>query len=230
MRKYIAGVYEATWAGCYHSQTQIDPPAYAGNFFNGGTQYGERVPWQVNRAGCLAVCGGNLATLKVDNPAMYASSKYAYALYYAAGVPEVAANNDQNCICSLGPVQAGGTAQCENYFGGDKFTMDYLYAIDISEQPSAGAVRRRADRLRQKALLDETLNQYCPAGLTPCHVAPNSEGYECIDTSSELGEFRGWAKLTGQSRAVGACLANMPAGLAASARCWAKSKWSARRR
>lgn len=180
--------YEWTWAGCYAGQTQINPPAYAGNFFNGplGVQWGVRFGYY-DRSECLKTCASRLSALKTSDPADYAAAKYAYVLFFTEGSPEIQQGDRvYKCICALGPVE-GTPAQCENYNGGPAYTMDYLYAVQINDLvPSAAPNRRREAQRRKQEMLHAKLHAHCPVGYTPCHVELNSESYECIDTSSEL--------------------------------------------
>ncbi|WOO85384.1 Protein priA [Vanrija pseudolonga] len=184
-----AGIpYEWTWAGCYAGQTQIDPPAYAGNFFNApaGTQWGVRLGY-LDRSDCLRICSSRLSTLKTTDPADYASTKYAYALLFTEGSPEVQQGEQvHKCICALGPVE-GTPAQCEDYNGGEKFTMSYLYAVQINDViPSAAPNRRREAQRKKQEMLHAKLHAHCPVGYTPCRIALNGDSYECIDTDTEL--------------------------------------------
>ncbi|KAL1405633.1 hypothetical protein Q8F55_009272 [Vanrija albida] len=192
MKNYASSgpTYEWRWAGCYREMTQSPTPPYDGSFFNGGRQahYGNRLASGLDRAGCLSACTTSISRLKYDYPEAYYVDRYAYVLYWAYWAPEKRAGFESSCHCVLGPVE-GTPVACEDYGAEPKFsfTQNYLYVVEIeSDEPSGAPERRRAQRRRKQALLDAEMNPYCPSGLIACRVAEGSDGYECLDTTSEL--------------------------------------------
>lgn len=62
-----------------------------------------------------------------------------------------------------------------------------------SVQPSGGLqYRRAAERAR---LSEAKANPHCPRGMDAC-IVPGTDGYECLNTSYELGASGFWAVLT----------------------------------
>ncbi|OCF41504.1 hypothetical protein I317_04707 [Kwoniella heveanensis CBS 569] len=87
-----------------------------------------------------------------------------------------------------------------------------IFFHDADASASGLARRNLRDRLR-RAMRAEA--QYCPSGLTACNVYGSEDGYECVDTSSDLeacggcihGEFGKSSSVQGQDcTAVGAKL------------------------
>ncbi|KAL1409142.1 hypothetical protein Q8F55_005971 [Vanrija albida] len=92
--------------------------------------------------------------------------------------------------------QFAGSARscyCANYFPVDvqrptqNCPPNYFYAYrQVRAEPSGAPGRRRRARAeleRQKLLAS---SPDCPAGVQACSVFPGADGYECLDTQSEL--------------------------------------------
>ncbi|WOO77641.1 Protein priA [Vanrija pseudolonga] len=109
------------FAGCYADLTQSNPPGYLGDFYNGGVNSSHLASVQpqemMTSHDCLAGCASEFAGWINDNPSLFTTDLYGYALHYAPGAPEVTARGGANCICALDTVH-GILGLCEYYQGG----------------------------------------------------------------------------------------------------------------
>ncbi|WVF69353.1 hypothetical protein IAT40_004129 [Kwoniella sp. CBS 6097] len=109
------------------------------------------------------------------------------------------------CRCVNGEFEMGTQAPCSS-------TTRTIFFHDADASASGLARRSLRDRLRRAKRFEA---QYCPAGLTACNVHGLEDGYECIDTLSDLeacggcihGEYGRPSSIQGQDcTAIGAKL------------------------
>ncbi|WOO86358.1 uncharacterized protein LOC62_08G009837 [Vanrija pseudolonga] len=161
-----------TFLGCYAAatpQSTVQPGLFT---FLGCSYWDSTTSFVSGYSTCYAQPSVNIPlgsykviTTPVDCYIQCATSTYAYV--YAN-----IAFNQWNCFCSNSYLVPGGTS-----FQGCQQGSVFVFAHSLQAAASGFARRKRV-------LADP--NAYCPGALSACKVANSSEGYECLDTRSEL--------------------------------------------
>jgi len=123
------------------------------------------------------------------------NKQYTYATYLNTTVNTYSGN--KRCVCSQDVSLGNPTVCTQNSF--------YVYTRNaVADDPNMSeSVMRRRRLLQEMKAAEAAANPYCPRGFEACRTTAG--GYECIDTSEELGECY-VGVLTDWSESCGGCV------------------------